>query len=263
MAKDKIKVRVVREKGDKAMTSEILSLQNITRTYTLAGETVAALDDVSLSVKEGDFISIIGPSGSGKSTLMNMIGCLDRPSSGLYWLQGTNVETMQDSELAKIRNEKIGFIFQNFNLLNRLTALENVELPLMYRGMNQGERRRLAMESLEKVGLGDRAHHYPNQLSGGQQQRVAIARALSGNPPLLLADEPTGALDSKTSHDIMNILLELNEKGHTIIVITHDMDVAKKGKRIVRIHDGQIFEKGGDIYENPSAIQAGIPEYAG
>ncbi|WP_163099183.1 ABC transporter ATP-binding protein [Peribacillus alkalitolerans] len=240
------------------MTSEILSLQNISRTYSLAGETVTALDNVSLTVNEGDFISIIGPSGSGKSTLMNIIGCLDRPSSGSYWLQGTNVETMQDSELATIRNEKIGFIFQNFNLLNRLTTLENVELPLMYRGMNYGARLSLALESLERVGLGNRANHYPNQLSGGQQQRVAIARALSGNPPLLLADEPTGALDSKTSNDIMNILLELNQKGHTIIVITHDMDVARKAKRIVQIHDGQISEKGGEIHENPSSVEVGI-----
>ncbi|PJN92000.1 ABC transporter ATP-binding protein, partial [Bacillus sp. mrc49] len=215
------------------------------KSYELGGETVKALQDVCLTIDKGDFISIIGPSGSGKSTFMNMIGCLDKPDTGEYLLDGKEVEKMKDNELAAIRNIKIGFIFQNFNLLAKLTALENVELPLVYRGVSVKERKEAAVSCLDRVGLGDRMNHLPNQLSGGQQQRVAIARAVAGNPPVLLADEPTGALDSKTSKEVLQMLKDLNEKGQTIILITHDMEVAKEATRVVRIQDGQLFESGG------------------
>ncbi|OAT72170.1 ABC transporter ATP-binding protein [Parageobacillus thermoglucosidasius] len=229
------------------MAAPIIQIENMTKTYTLGGEVVHALQGVSLQIEKGDFLAIIGPSGSGKSTFMNMIGCLDRPDSGSYILDGKEIEKMTDNELAAIRNEKIGFVFQNFHLLTKLTALENVELPLLYRGVKAKERQKIAYECLEKVGLKDRAHHLPNQLSGGQQQRVAIARALVGNPPILLADEPTGALDSKTSKEIIQIMKQLNEQGHTIILITHDWEVANEAKRIVRIQDGQLFEERGDF----------------
>lgn len=229
------------------MAAPIIQIENMTKTYTLGGEVVHALRGVSLQIEKGDFLAIIGPSGSGKSTFMNMIGCLDRPDSGSYILDGKEIEKMTDNELAAIRNEKIGFVFQNFHLLAKLTALENVELPLLYRGVKAKERQKIAYECLEKVGLKDRAHHLPNQLSGGQQQRVAIARALVGNPPILLADEPTGALDSKTSKEIIQIMKQLNEQGHTIILITHDWEVANEAKRIVRIQDGQLFEERGDF----------------
>jgi putative ABC transport system ATP-binding protein len=229
------------------MAAPIIQIENMTKTYTLGGEVVHALQGVSLQIEKGDFLAIIGPSGSGKSTFMNMIGCLDRPDSGSYILDGKEIEKMTDNELAAIRNEKIGFVFQNFHLLTNLTALENVELPLLYRGVKAKERQKIAYECLEKVGLKDRAHHLPNQLSGGQQQRVAIARALVGNPPILLADEPTGALDSKTSKEIIQIMKQLNEQGHTLILITHDWEVANEAKRIVRIQDGQLFEERGDF----------------
>jgi putative ABC transport system ATP-binding protein len=229
------------------MAAPIIQIENMTKTYTLGGEVVHALRGVSLQIEKGDFLAIIGPSGSGKSTFMNMIGCLDRPDSGSYILDGKEIEKMTDNELAAIRNEKIGFVFQNFHLLAKLTALENVELPLLYRGVKAKERQKIAYECLEKVGLKDRAHHLPNQLSGGQQQRVAIARALVGNPPILLADEPTGALDSKTSKEIIQIMKQLNEQGHTLILITHDWEVANEAKRIVRIQDGQLFEERGDF----------------
>lgn len=208
-----------------------------------------ALDGVSLDVKKGDSVSIIGPSGSGKSTLMNMIGCLDRPTYGEYWLDGEEVGKLDDNQLAEIRNRKIGFIFQNFQLLPRLTALENVELPLIYRGIGGKKSRNMALQCLEQVGLVDRANHLPNQLSGGQQQRVAIARALVGEPEILLADEPTGALDSRTSLDILYLFLQLHELGHTIILITHDLDVANRAKRIVRIQDGKLSEVGSERIE--------------
>ncbi|KMY51811.1 ABC transporter ATP-binding protein [Peribacillus loiseleuriae] len=229
-------------------TEPIIQIKNMKKKYELGGETVMALQDVSLDIQKGDFISIIGPSGSGKSTFMNMIGCLDRPNSGKYMLDGEDVGKMKGSQLSVIRNKKIGFIFQNFNLISRLTAIENVELPLIYRGMKAMERREIALESLKKVGLVDRAPHLPTQLSGGQQQRVAIARALAGHPPILLADEPTGALDSKTSREILEIMNSLNEQGHTIILITHDLKVAKKASRVVRIHDGQLYENGGEWF---------------
>ncbi|QKE75856.1 ABC transporter ATP-binding protein [Arthrobacter citreus] len=226
----------------------MIQIKNMTKMYELGGETVMALQSVSLDIHKGDFISIIGPSGSGKSTFMNMIGCLDSPDTGKYLIDSEDVGEMKSSQLATIRNEKIGFIFQNFNLIPKLSAVENVELPLIYRGMKTAERRELALSALKKVGLVDRANHLPTQLSGGQQQRVAIARALAGNPPILLADEPTGALDSKTSQEILEIMNLLNEQGHTIILITHDLEVAKQASRIVRIHDGQLFENGGEWF---------------
>ncbi|MFB7141646.1 ABC transporter ATP-binding protein [Gottfriedia sp. NPDC056225] len=230
------------------MLEPIIQIKNMTKMYELGGETVMALQSVSLDIHKGDFISIIGPSGSGKSTFMNMIGCLDSPDTGKYLIDSEDVGEMKSSQLATIRNEKIGFIFQNFNLIPKLTAVENVELPLIYRGLKTAERRELALSALKKVGLVDRANHLPTQLSGGQQQRVAIARALAGNPPILLADEPTGALDSKTSQEILEIMNLLNEQGHTIILITHDLEVAKQASRIVRIHDGQLFENGGEWF---------------
>jgi len=204
---------------------------------------VRALNGVSFHVKPNEFVSIIGPSGSGKSTLMNMIGCLDTPTSGEYYLDGREVSKLKDDELAEIRNRKIGFIFQVYNLLPKITAIENVELPLIYMGIGKKERHRLAVEALERVGLGDRIHHRPSELSGGQQQRVAIARALASKPPLILADEPTGALDSKSGSEIMKMLHELHESGKTIVLITHDNNLAKQAQRIIRIQDGKIIEE--------------------
>ncbi|MDU9693380.1 ABC transporter ATP-binding protein [Priestia aryabhattai] len=218
----------------------LISLEKINKQYTVGGEVVKALDNVSLGIEKGEFLAIVGPSGSGKSTLMNILGCLDIPTSGKYILDGITIEKAKENELSTIRNQKIGFIFQNFNLLTKLSAIENVELPLIYRGVKQGERRKVATESLEKVGLGERVHHLPTKLSGGQQQRVAIARALAGNPPILLADEPTGALDSKNSKAIMELLKELNKQGHTIVIITHDLEVANLAKRVVQIKDGKL-----------------------
>lgn len=227
----------------KAMPAPLIAMEDVFKTYTLAGETLNALDGITLTVNKGDFMAIIGPSGSGKSTLMNVLGCLDTPTSGKYMLDGAEVGKLSDNKLANIRNNKIGFIFQSFHLLPRLGAIENVELPLVYRGMSGRERRALAKEALEKVGLGERLHHVPNQLSGGQQQRVAIARALAGRPPLLLADEPTGALDSKTSRDVIGLLKELNAEGNTIVLITHDPKVAEQAQRVVRIQDGKLTEE--------------------
>jgi putative ABC transport system ATP-binding protein len=231
------------------MGESIISIRDLVKTYTLGGETVTALHRISLEIEQGEFLAIIGPSGSGKSTLMNMIGCLDKAESGEYLLEQQDVGKMNDNQLAAIRNQKIGFIFQNFNLLSKLTALENVELPLIYQGVGTNERRKRALECLQKVGLEERSSHLPTQLSGGQQQRVAIARALVCNPQILLADEPTGALDSKTSSEIMGVMNGLNELGHTIVLITHDLDVAKQAKRIVQIKDGKLFEYGGDSIE--------------
>ncbi|WP_040209616.1 ABC transporter ATP-binding protein [Neobacillus jeddahensis] len=229
------------------MGKPIIQISNLMKTYKLGGETVHALNDVSIEIEQGEFLAIIGPSGSGKSTLMNMLGCLDRPQSGKYLLDGKDIGKMNDNQLATIRNQKIGFIFQNFNLLTKLSALENVELPLLYSGVPVKERRERALEGLNKVGLKDRAGHLPTQLSGGQQQRVAIARALVGNPAILLADEPTGALDSKTSKEILLVMKELNELGHTIILITHDLEIAKQANRMVSIQDGQLQENGGEL----------------
>lgn len=232
------------------MDTPLIRIKNLMKSYQLGGETVHALNDVTLSIDKGEFIAIIGPSGSGKSTLMNMLGCLDRPDSGEYFLGGKEIGMMNDRDLATIRNQKIGFIFQNFNLLPKLTAVENVELPLIYRGMPGKERREIALNALLKVGLKDRAGHLPTQLSGGQQQRVAIARALAGNPSILLADEPTGALDSKTSNEILQLMKELNEAGNTIILITHDLSIARQAKKMIRIQDGRLVESGGELVGN-------------
>lgn len=221
----------------------MIKLKNIKKTFTLGGESIKAIDDVTFHIKKGEFVSIIGPSGSGKSTLMNILGLLDVPDSGNYILDGKDVSKAKENELATIRNNKIGFIFQQFNLLGKMTALENVQIPLIYQGKSNEESKKIAYELLEKVGLKGREHHIPNQLSGGQQQRVAIARALACNPEIILADEPTGALDSKTSVDIMNELEELNNRGQTIIIITHDINVAKRAKRMVKIADGKLYEE--------------------
>lgn len=218
----------------------MIKLKNIKKNFYLGGETIRALDDVNFNVKMGEFVSIIGPSGSGKSTLMNILGLLDVPDSGDYYLDGINVSKASENELARIRNNKIGFIFQNFNLLGKMTAVENIQIPMIYQGKTNEESKERAYKLLEKVGLKGRENHLPTQLSGGQQQRVAIARAIGCNPEIILADEPTGALDSKTSIDIMNELENLNNKGQTIIIITHDINVAKRAKRIVKIDESKI-----------------------
>ena len=220
----------------------MININAITKEYIMGDNKLLALNEVDVSIKEGEFVSIMGSSGSGKSTLMNIIGCLDVPTSGDYFFRNKNISNYNSNMLAELRNKDIGFIFQNFNLLPRLNALENVTLPLLYSGKNVQERTKLSMEALENVGLKDRTHHKPNQLSGGQQQRVSIARAIAGNPKLILADEPTGALDSKTSLEIMKILNDLNSNGITIILVTHEKDIAQYGSRIIEMKDGKIIE---------------------
>ena len=220
-------------------------MHGIDKDYIMGGETVHVLKHINLSLEEGEYLSVLGPSGSGKSTLMNIIGCLDTPTAGNYTLRGREVEELDETELAHLRSREIGFIFQNSQLLPRLTACKNVELPLIYAGIPPRERRRRAEAMLERVGLADRMEHLPTQLSGGQQQRVAIARALVGNPSILLADEPTGALDQKTGRQIMALFRELNEEKRTIIMITHDMNIAANARRVVHIIDGEITEGGG------------------
>jgi putative ABC transport system ATP-binding protein len=220
----------------------VISIRNLVKTYVVGEVEVRALRGVSLDVQRGEFVSVTGPSGSGKSTLMHILGCLDRPTSGQYILDGQDVSRMTKDQLAEVRNERIGFVFQGFNLLSRTTALDNVELPLLYRGKLRGaERRKRGMEALNAVGLGSRAHHHPNQLSGGQQQRVAIARALISSPSILLADEPTGNLDTRTSVEVMGIFQRLNiERGITVLLITHEPDIAEYGSRIISCRDGVI-----------------------
>ena len=223
----------------------MIQMRDIVKRDALGGETIRALDGVSMDIKDGEYLSIIGPSGSGKSTLMNIIGCLDLPDEGSYQLNGKEITKYSQRQLARLRGEHIGFILQGFNLLNRLDAIENVELPLIYQKIGVRERRARAKEALDMVGLGDRLKHRPNQLSGGQQQRVAIARALAARPQLILADEPTGNLDSKTGQDLMKLLRDLNEGGKTIVIITHDANVAAQARRTLRIVDGHIFDEGG------------------
>ena len=222
--------------------SELVEIRDICKIYNPGENEVKALDHVSLTIHENEFVAIIGQSGSGKSTLMNMLGCLDVPTSGNYFLHGQDVSHMSDNELSDVRNKEIGFIFQGFNLIAGLTALENVELPLIYRGVGKRERMRLADTALNKVGLEKRKSHKPSEMSGGQQQRVAIARAIAQAPPIILADEPTGNLDSNSSREIMDILKTLNEEGRTVILITHDNDIAAKAKRIIKIMDGKIVQ---------------------
>ncbi|WP_312029509.1 ABC transporter ATP-binding protein [Paenibacillus sedimenti] len=232
----------------------IIELKDITKVYKRGEEELSILKSISLTVKDGDFVAIIGPSGSGKSTLMNTIGLLDVPTSGSYKLDGVATEQMSDNALAELRNQKIGFIFQQFNLLPRLSAMENVELPMIYAGIGKKERRERAQEMLTMLGMGQRGHHKPNELSGGQQQRVAIARALAISPSLILADEPTGALDSRTGEEVLELILQLNQQGNTIVLITHDHHIANNAKRVIALRDGVII----DDYRNDA--QSGMQQ---
>lgn len=231
------------------MSNEVINIKDIKKIYKVGNQEVRALDGVDLHIGRNEYVAIMGPSGSGKSTMMNILGCLDSPSSGQYILNGTDVSSMADSQLAEVRNKEIGFIFQSFNLLPRYSALENVALPLIYSGDTRTERERRAEEALESVDLTDRMHHKPNELSGGQRQRVAVARALVNNPSMILADEPTGNLDTKTSVDIMKLFAKIHNKGNTIIVVTHEEDIARHTHRIIRLRDGKI--ESDEINHNP------------
>ncbi|MCI9569463.1 MAG: ABC transporter ATP-binding protein [Lachnospiraceae bacterium] len=238
---------------NEAGKTPLIDLRNIYKIYYMGEEEVRANDGINLAICEGEFVAIVGKSGSGKSTLMNIIGALDVPTDGEYYLAGNDVSDMSDNELAEIRNSRIGFVFQQYNLLPKLNLLENVELPLLYAGMDTWERRERALESLERVGLKEKWRSFPSQLSGGQQQRVSIARALAGNPSLILADEPTGALDSRTGRDVLDFLKKLNREGNTIVMITHDSSIALEAERVVRIYDGKInFD--GDVKEYAAII---------
>lgn len=220
----------------------LIHIENMKKIYNPGENEVRALDGIDLDIEKGDMVAIVGHSGSGKSTLMNMLGCLDTPTSGKYVLDGQDVASMTDNQLADVRNKEIGFIFQGFNLISNLDAVENVELPLVYRGVSKNERKQLAMEALKSVGLEDRMKHKPNEMSGGQQQRVAVARAVAAKPPIILADEPTGNLDTKSTQEIMEILKELHRSGRTVIIITHDEEIASQAHRVIRILDGRIEE---------------------
>ena len=226
--------------------TELITLKNIYKIYENGDTATYASNDVSLKISKGEFVAIVGQSGSGKSTIMNIIGCLDVPTSGTYLLNDVDVSTMDDDELAEIRNKMLGFIFQQYNLIPKLTVLENVELPLLYAGLSPEDRREKAINAIEKVGLTGKEKNYPSQLSGGQQQRVSIARALAGDPSVILADEPTGALDSRTGREVLEFLQKLNSEGNTIVLITHDNSIAKSAKRIIRLHDGKV------VYDGPS-----------
>ncbi|MFN5007330.1 MAG: ABC transporter ATP-binding protein [Ignavibacteria bacterium] len=222
------------------MSTPLIHIEHIARTYEMGGETVHALRDVSLDIHPNEYVALMGPSGSGKSTLMNILGCLDTPSSGVYTFKGLDVNEMTDDDLAEIRNKEIGFVFQTFNLLPRATALKNIELPLIYSGVSSEDRKERAIKALEDVGLGDRMLHRPNELSGGQRQRVAVARALVTKPSIILADEPTGNLDTKTGIEIMKLFQDLWSKGNTVILVTHEEDIARHARRIIRIRDGKV-----------------------
>ncbi len=224
----------------------LIRLEDVYKIYYMGDTEVRAADGINMHISKGEFVAIVGQSGSGKSTCMNIIGCLDTPTEGHYYLNGIDVSTMNDNELAEFRNKTLGFIFQQYNLIPKLTVLENVELPLLYAGYDRSERRERAMASLARVGIDSKAKNYPSQLSGGQQQRVSIARALAGNPSVILADEPTGALDSRTGREVMEFLAKLHEEGNTIVLITHDNSIAVTAKRIIRLHDGRI------VYDGPS-----------
>ncbi|MFN7831624.1 MAG: ABC transporter ATP-binding protein [Bacteroidota bacterium] len=229
----------------------LISIEHLNKTYIMGTEKVEALKDVSINIEKGEYVALMGPSGSGKSTLMNLLGCLDSPSRGQYWLNGKEVSTMEDSELAEVRNKDIGFVFQTFNLLPRLSALENVALPLVYAGVSKEDRLAKARKVLEAVGLGDRVTHKPNELSGGQRQRVAVARALVNDPAIILADEPTGNLDTKTSYEIMMLFEEIHKAGNTVILVTHEQDIAMHAHRIIRLLDGLVES---DVLNEPTAL---------
>ena len=239
--------------------SKIIETHEISKVYKMGDNIVNALQSISISIDKGEYVAFMGPSGSGKSTLMNIVGCLDSPTSGTYRLNSHEVSEMTENELAAIRNKEIGFVFQTFNLLPRASALENVALPLIYAGYSKDEREEIAMTALESVNLGDRYHHKPNELSGGQRQRVAIARALVNNPSIILADEPTGNLDTKTSYDIMNLFQDLHDKGNTIILVTHEDDIAHYSHRIIRLRDGLIEwdRKNEKVTRNPASVAVG------
>ena len=234
--------------------THLIELKDVYKIYPMGDETVHALDGVSLSIDQGEFVAIVGSSGSGKSTAMNIIGCLDVPTSGSYHLGGVDVSTMDDDQQAEIRNKMLGFIFQQYNLIPKLSVLENVELPLLYAGVPAEERRERAIHSLERVGLADKRKHLPSQLSGGQQQRVAIARALAGSPSVILADEPTGALDSRTGREVLGFLKKLNREGDTVVLITHDNSIAVRADRIIRLQDGRIIYDG-DAHDPRAVVQ--------
>ncbi len=236
--------------------SKIIETHEISKVYKMGDNIVNALQSISISIDKGEYVAFMGPSGSGKSTLMNIVGCLDSPTNGTYRLNSHEVSEMTENELAAIRNKEIGFVFQTFNLLPRASALENVALPLIYAGYSRSEREEIAMSALESVNLGDRYHHKPNELSGGQRQRVAIARALVNNPSIILADEPTGNLDTKTSYDIMNLFQDLHDKGNTIILVTHEDDIAHYSHRIIRLRDGLIEwdRKNEKVTRNPATV---------
>jgi len=234
----------------------MIELRGINKTYSLGADECRALIDVDLDLGRGEFVALTGPSGSGKSTLMNILGCLDTPSSGRYVLDGDAVDGLNEDQLARVRNRKIGFVFQNFYLMPRMSALDNVAQPLIYRGFSPASRRQRAAEALQRVGLDQRLHHKPNELSGGQRQRVAIARALVGRPEMLLADEPTGNLDSRTAQEIMTLFTELNSEGHTLVIVTHDPGIAAHCRRIIRLHDGRIVEDRGKEPTEPAVATA-------
>jgi putative ABC transport system ATP-binding protein len=237
----------------------LIEFQKVSKIYQMGDSTVVAANEISMQIQRGEFVAIVGSSGSGKSTCMNIIGCLDVPTSGTYLLDGRDVGKMNKNELAEIRNEMLGFIFQQYNLLPKLNILENVEVPLMYRGVPRAERRKIAEQALARVGLGDKMRHKPSQLSGGQQQRVSIARALAGTPAVILADEPTGALDSHTGREVLAMLQELHRAGHTVVLITHDNSIAVQAQRIIRLEDGRV------IYDGPSDAPEAVvtPHLAG